>query len=124
MTDEAESKHKVFVYGTLRPSHKGKEPSEIVTVKGRLYNLGWFPGIELGGNDEVICETIYVDDDGLAKLDDYEGYSPSSPSSLYIRTSIMINGETGWIYVYNRSVTGKEVILSGDWMKKETVDVP
>lgn len=109
--------NKVFVYGTLRPSTKGKEVGETVLVPGYLYDLGWYPGIDLRSSLEtdsrVVCEVIEVDDEGLRSLDRYEGYSPSNPkTSLYIRESY----EDGFIYVWNSSFEGYDLIEDGDWL--------
>lgn len=102
--------HKVYVYGTLRPGS-----DETVEVPGTLYNLGWFPGIDLtdtsGG--PVTCEVLEVDDERLASLDRYEGYYEDDlEGSLYLR--VPYNG--GWIYTYNRSFDSFKVIEGGDWL--------
>lgn len=110
--------HKLYVYGTLmRP-----EPTERVEVPGYLFDLGWFPGIELADADKtdsrVKCQVIYVTDDELTKLDAYEGYNPNDPAnSLYIRREY----DGGYIYEYNRSTTAYPVIASGDWGERSTV---
>ena len=108
--------HELYCYGTLRP---GK--AEIHHVPGRLYNLGWFPGIAL---DEplgphtgyVVCERITVDDTRLADLDRYEGYDSNDlKGSLYIRTPY----RGGWIYVYNHpeNFKAENLIPDGDWLR-------
>ena len=100
--------HTILVYGTLRPFTN----TDVVKVSGKLYDLGWFPGIVLGGDSEVTCERIKVDDNRLRQLDAYEGYDPYYPEgSLYIRKKI---GDD-WIYVYNHPVEGYDLIESGDW---------
>lgn len=107
------SLHKVLVYGTLRPGL-----GETVQVPGKLYDLGWYPGIKLGDDPDtsVTCEVIEVDNVRLEKLDSYEGYVPSSPEqSLYLRTYLDQFG--AWIYVYNSSVDNYEAIESGDWLQ-------
>lgn len=109
--------HTILVYGTLRPFTN----TDIVKVPGRLYDLGWFPGIVLGNHENpeegesfVTCERITVDDERLKQLDAYEGYDPENPdNSLYLRKKI---GED-WIYVYNHPVEGYELIESGDWQQ-------
>ena len=96
----------IYVYGTLRPGN-----SEIVKVKGNLYDLGWFPGIKLGGNNEVVCERIEVED--LAAVDRYEGYFPDDlDASLYIRRPFL----DGYIYEFARDVNPVKQVLSGDWL--------
>lgn len=110
----------VLVYGTLRPFKN----EEIVMVPGKLYDLGWYPGILLGGDcgdpelgpadgeGYVTCERIHVSEERLRQLDNYEGYDPEYPEqSLYLREKV---GED-WIYTYNRSFRGRPVVESGDW---------
>jgi len=106
--------HKVHVYGTLRTGDENTQ-----TVKGRLYNVGWFPALILDPDGyDVTVEVREVDDDGLEGFDAYEGYRPDYPSgSLYIRRK----HKDGWIYEFNRSVDDLEEIPEGDWLafKKE-----
>lgn len=94
------------VYGTLRPGNPNT-----VKVKGSLYDLGWFPGIKLGGTGEVVCEQITVKD--WQDVDRYEGFMPDNPEdSLYIRTPY----DDGFIYEFNREVNPIKLIQSGDWL--------
>lgn len=96
----------IYAYGTLRPG-KG----DTLKVAGQLYDLGWFPGIKLGGLGEVVCEKIEIKD--LSAIDAYEGYIPSDPeNSLYIRRPFL----DGYIYEYNREVDPLSRIKSGDWL--------
>lgn len=119
--------HKILVYGTLRPSYKGKPPGETRLVPGLLYDLGWFPGIVLGSSPDeplVLCEVITADDDQLQDFDEYEGYNPNDhENSLYIRRQLDLDGETFWIYEYNESVRNREPIESVDgvvdWLKQK-----
>ena len=98
--------HFAYVYGTLRPGN-----TEPVVVKGTLYDLGWSPGIKLGGDNEVICEKIEVVD--FTPLDHYEGYFPDDEAqSLYIRRPIF----DGYIYELNREANPVKIIQSGDWL--------
>lgn len=109
-------KKKVYVYGTLRTG----AINGVVLVPGKLYNLGWFPGLVLDLSEEpssfVTCEVIEADDDKLQRLDSYEGYDPNNPEeSLYIRQPF----KDGFIYTINRDVSDRPVIPSGNWL-----DVP
>lgn len=114
--------HTILVYGTLRPFAN----TDVVKVPGKLYDLGWYPGIVLGDHENpeegvsfVTCERITADWAKLAQLDNYEGYDKYWPEeSLYIRKRIPDKGGAlgfSWIYVYNKSVEGHELIESGDW---------
>lgn len=105
-------KHKIAVYGTLRPN-RGKT----VLVEGALFDLGWYPGIRLGAEGQVVCEIIEADDVELRRLDAYEGFNPDHPAdSLYLREEIEIEGEKTFIYVFNQSFDGFEPIKNGDWL--------
>lgn len=98
--------HKIYTYGTLRPGEPGT-----VQIPGTLYDMGWYPGIILGGDSFVTCEKIEVED--LDAVDAYEGYNPKfTIESLYIRRPIL----DGWIYEYNKPVLGFKRVLSGDWV--------
>ena len=104
------AKHKIAVYGTLRPA-----AGEAVDIPGKIYDLGWFPGLVMDNSDTVVKGTwIEVDDVRLAKLDRYEGYNEDRPeSSLYLRKPF----QGGWVYVYNRSIVDLgDFIESGDWL--------
>lgn len=101
---------KLYVYGTLRQE---KEPT--IRVKGRLHDLGWYPGIVLdeSAHTEVTVEPMVVTDTELVKLDQYEGYFPEHPEdSLFTRVPFL----DGEMYVYNRSVEGRPVVDNGDWL--------
>lgn len=103
--------HKVYVYGTLRPNR-----GDTVFIPGKMYDLGWFPGVLLEPEDspnKVVAEVLRVDDGRLAELDRYEGYRPHDHEhSLYIRRSF----RDGWIYEYNQRVDNRVLIESGDWI--------
>jgi gamma-glutamylcyclotransferase (GGCT)/AIG2-like uncharacterized protein YtfP len=96
----------LYTYGTLRPGD-----TEVIPVRGTLYDLGWFPGIKVGGDRFVMCERVIVDD--ITATDQYEGYDPRYPDeSLYIRREFL----DGYIYEFNRDINPNKVILSGDWL--------
>lgn len=102
----------IYVYGTLRPGESGT-----VQIPGKLYDLGWYPGIilepagGLGGDSFVTCEKIEVKD--LGAVDTYEGYNPKfTAESLYIRRPIL----DGWIYEYNQEFNPQRLVACGDWL--------
>lgn len=105
--------NKLLVYGTLREGLT----NAVVRIPGKLYNLGWFPGLVLDKSDEpsdfVTCEVLEVDDGKLFMLDSYEGYDPGDPEgSLYLREKY---GEY-FVYTINKDVSDRPVIESGDWL--------
>lgn len=96
----------LYTYGTLRPG-----TDEKIVAKGSLYDLGWFPGVKLGGDYEFVCERVEVED--ISSVDRYEGYSEADPEgSLYIRKPFL----DGFIYEFNRTVNPAKQIMSGDWL--------
>jgi gamma-glutamylcyclotransferase (GGCT)/AIG2-like uncharacterized protein YtfP len=117
---ETASPELLFVYGTLRPGSAPTEIAAIVarltpvgeaTVRGRLHDLGAYPGIVLDDDaDEVsgVLLALPQDPDILAQLDAYEGFIPAHPEiSLFRRvktTATRPNGEPApcWVYIYNR----------------------
>jgi len=115
---------RLFVYGTLRPGHAPSEIADAVrtlepvgpgTIRGRLYNLGAYPGVVLDdpAGEEVHGEVFLVPHPAtLARLDAYEDYRPRDPeNSLFrrVKTTVTLsNGarELCWVYVYNGVYNG------------------
>jgi gamma-glutamylcyclotransferase (GGCT)/AIG2-like uncharacterized protein YtfP len=80
-----------------------------------MYDIGAFPGVKLGGASEFVAEVIEVDDDGLRRLDSYEGYREDDPdNSLYLRVQLP---DGCWIYEFNEPLYNKPVVPSGDWLE-------
>jgi gamma-glutamylcyclotransferase (GGCT)/AIG2-like uncharacterized protein YtfP len=128
----------VFVYGTLRPDYlRGRNTgwtTRISTkdnparIKGRLFNLGSFPGLKLEEPfDSVKGHVVFVSEETLCSLDAYEGYQPHAHHlSLYLR--VMADVMMGWdehekeetmqcqVYVYNQTPNESSHIQNGDWM--------
>ncbi len=124
----------LFVYGTLLDADnefavfmrkhcsflkKGK-------FKGRLYDLGEYPGAVLDFKaDGCVYGSIYFMDNAplvLEKLDDYEGYGPDHEQpNLFIRRLVEIETNARpidcWVYLYNRDVDGLKAIPDGTWVK-------
>lgn len=117
-------KHKIFVYGTLRPS---KEATHILdgfamfAVDGKGFN---FPFIQWMG-DRLLDETgvfgniVEVGDDELAALDKYEGVG----RGLYQRKRKEVRAldddsiEEVWVYVAGPQLAYSH-IESGDWLNR------
>ena len=118
----------VFIYGTLRTGERlagnlGDCPRKPACVRGRLYNLGWYPGLYLCPNGEpVVGEVVTVTPDVLARLDQIEGFQGCNQRSLYHRVWLPkeIWGDDGncWTYVYAKpesELNEEKRIVSGDW---------
>lgn len=130
-------KNYLFVYGTLLDEYAPPEVAETVRrleyvgdgfVRGRLYDLGEYPGAVLDGAARTkIYGRVYLlpdDADVLEKLDDYEEFHPHDESSqdIFVRRETVVflrDGRKlrGWIYEYNRAVKSSALIESGDYSK-------
>src|SRR5919108_4064660 len=110
----------VFVYGSLRGGFHSPAYEYIsryfnlvgdAKVRGRLYDLGEYPGAVPVQDDAFIIGELYVIKDehefswAIAQLDDYEGIEPEpGEEALYRReiADIYINDTIvpAWIYWY------------------------
>ncbi len=129
----------MFVYGSLRPDADNPMSYRLSTEStdfgqanlcGRLYHLGWYPGIRLSEYSQervrgcLIClNTPKIID----WLDQYEGYNPISPEeSLFVRRRSRVQaGEKdweAWVYEYNYPVDEKDRIDNGDWLSVGPLD--
>jgi gamma-glutamylcyclotransferase (GGCT)/AIG2-like uncharacterized protein YtfP len=112
--------HHLFVYGTLSPRHAPPEiaatvrrlrPVGAASVRGRLYDLGEYPGAILSKSSRSVIrgEVFELPGDAqtLSSLDNYEGFAPGKPgSSLFVRRAWPVVMDDGtrlrcWVYVYN-----------------------
>lgn len=120
----------VFVYGTLlsgscNPAGRMVD-AEVVgpaTIPGQIYDLGWYPGFKRQSVVEepslVKGELIRIDEEGLERLDAYEG-CPHLYSRAEI-TAITDDGEAipAYVYEYNGNVHEDDVIPHGDFLQHE-----
>lgn len=125
----------LFSYGTLRPRHA---PAEIATtvrrlrrvgkgsVRGRLYDLGEYPGAVLSRSGPLVLGQVFElpDDPGvLSRLDEYEGFDPNRPKgSLFVRRRCLVTLQKGkklscWMYTYNRAPGAAPPVMTGDYSK-------
>ena len=99
----------LFVYGTLHPDRAPAEIAEVVrgfrqigrgSVRGKLFDLGEYPGVVLDGGGGVVNGVVFTLPDGvLARLDAYEGGS-------FERERVRVEMADGsrrecWMYVWN-----------------------
>jgi len=125
----------LFVYGTLLDADNEsavfmRRHCSFVKkgyFKGRLYDIGEYPGAVADGKAEgYVYGSIYLMDNAplvLEKLDDYEGYGPEQEQpNLFIRrlAEIETSGRSinCWVYLYNREVDGLGVIISGNYLSE------
>jgi gamma-glutamylcyclotransferase (GGCT)/AIG2-like uncharacterized protein YtfP len=104
---------KFFVYGTLRVGghfakqfDKARISSTPAKLKGQLFNVsGWFPGIVLGGDEDVYGEVHEYSDGKRVKsiFDSIEGYSEGRESNMYNRMEVEVvtaEGDTIKAFAY------------------------
>ena len=117
---------KIFVYGTLRKGARafdfylaGDDTKHVgqTTIRGDLYDMGWYPGIINAGVPEagtVVGDVFEVTQETLASLDSYEGYP-----YLYRRDEIMTDdGQIVQTYVFNDAevAAARPLVPLGDWL--------
>jgi gamma-glutamylcyclotransferase (GGCT)/AIG2-like uncharacterized protein YtfP len=140
MTNHAS--HYVFVYGSLRRGFQSAAYEYIsryfnffgeAKVKGKLFDLGEYPGAVPTHEDSFITGELYIvktDSEfswAIAQLDDYEGVLVEpNEKPLYRReiADIYVNDAIvpAWVYWYNGVVSDKPVVTSGDildYLKKK-----
>lgn len=111
---------RLFVYGSLMTGESNHRvmrgarclgPTSTVAAF-ELFDLGAFPGLVRGGATSVVGELFEVDDEGLARLDEFEGHP-----TFYERGSIvLVDGAEVDAYLLPRArVIGRPVVAGGDW---------
>ncbi|PIJ52050.1 gamma-glutamylcyclotransferase [Erwinia sp. OLTSP20] len=111
---------RIIVYGSLRReqgnSHwmtNGQWLGDHVIDGYELYSLGHYPGV-IKGTGNVYCEVYRIDATMLAELD-----ALRSKGGEYKRELIATPFGSAWLYVYQRPVTGRKRIVSGDWLARD-----
>lgn len=123
-----EKKHFVFVYGTLKGMHRGRQIGPATTLNKYVMFDGGFPiviptsdpdvsHIPDKAHGEVLGELHEVDDFNLHGLDNYEGY-PEFYDRLEVpvRTTEGIEA-TAWMYIggtVKQSIPRRNVMLPDD----------
>jgi gamma-glutamylcyclotransferase (GGCT)/AIG2-like uncharacterized protein YtfP len=129
--------HHLFVYGTLSPQHAPPEiaatvrrlrPVGAASVRGRLYDLGEYPGAILSKSSRsVIRGEVFElprDAQTLSSLDNYEGFEPGKPSSsLFVRRTWPVVMDDGtrlrcWVYVYNGDTRRALPVQGGRYLRR------
>jgi gamma-glutamylcyclotransferase (GGCT)/AIG2-like uncharacterized protein YtfP len=129
----------LFVYGTLRRDTKhelfhllarhAKFLGEAV-VRGKLYDLGDYPGMIYPERGRVIGEIYAVDspqwESVIKRLDEYEGCTTADPEPHEYKREVinaqLADGKTvpAWAYVLNRMPSRLREIDSGDYLSSRT----
>src|SRR6202035_2132997 len=129
--------HHLFVYGTLSPRHAPPEIAATVrrlrpvgqaSVRGRLYDLGEYPGAVLSEKSRSVIRVEVSgpawDRTTLQSLDGYEGFEPNNRSSrLFLRRAWAVTMDDGkklrcWVYVYNGTMKAAHALRSGRYSSR------
>ncbi len=128
-------KRYLFSYGTLLPEHAPREIAPTMRrlrrvgqgfVRGRLYNLGEYPGAVLTRSGSFIRGLVFElpeDPKVLERLDEYEEFDRSHPQrSLFVRKRRVVSLQDGkkvvcWVYVYNGPTGTASLVPGGDYSK-------
>jgi gamma-glutamylcyclotransferase (GGCT)/AIG2-like uncharacterized protein YtfP len=113
----------VFVYGTLKRGEKNHHWLDGASWQGEaelsgvlLHDLGPFP-MAVIGEGTAIGEVYAVEERGLARLDELEGYP-----RLYDRQMLSLNdGRQAWVYLGRpRQVRHAPLVVGGSWHSSKT----
>jgi gamma-glutamylcyclotransferase (GGCT)/AIG2-like uncharacterized protein YtfP len=127
----------LFVYGTLSPRNAPPEiaatvsrlrPVGSASVRGRLYDLGEYPGAVLSEKSRTLIRgevfELPGDRNTLTALDNYEGFEPTKPSSsLFLRRVWPVTMDDGkrvrcWVYIYNGTTKGAPALRNGRYSRR------
>jgi gamma-glutamylcyclotransferase (GGCT)/AIG2-like uncharacterized protein YtfP len=118
-----------FVYGTLRKGDDNDitrlQPAPrylgAARIKGVMFHLGGYPGVALGGDQDIVGEVYAVQATLEAQLDAIESEYPAQPDEYAKRAiQVHVDGKALDCFVYEinpRFAVGKPIIASGDWVR-------
>lgn len=111
---------RIIVYGSLRRKQGNSHWMTNAQWLGDhqiegyvLYNLGLYPGV-IPGEGQVYGEVYRIDASTLAELD-----ALRTRGDEYKRQLISTPYGSAWLYVYQRSVAGRQRIMNGDWVRRD-----
>ena len=94
------------------------EPAGPCRLRGRLYDLGGYPGL-IAGEGVVEAQLYRIARQSVMRLiDDFEDFDPADPKgSLYIRKVVKLlePDREAWVYFYNRRPSLGTRIKGGRW---------
>lgn len=109
-------------------------------IRGRLVDLGEYPGLVLARGSTVRAELYELPFGGpgsqelrdfrsaIAAIDEFEGMNPDdSAGSEYVRRYVELDSPAGaaaWVYVLNKPSRSAEPLDSGDWRKAYEQKLP
>ncbi len=94
----------------------------VCAFKGRMLDVGGFPGV-VEGQNLVQGQRYQIDDVSIVPaLDKFEDVTKDSKTSLYIRKKVALfttagveTNRTAWVYWYNQADKGFPIIMDGNW---------
>ena len=121
---------RVFVYGTLRRggcNHVRMEGARWLgtgTVRGRLYSLGWYPGLVLDSHAGEVHGDVFevTAASHLADLDTYEGCHADQPGPheyqrVTARVAMAHGPVDAWMWVWQPPADAERAqMLCGNWL--------
>jgi gamma-glutamylcyclotransferase (GGCT)/AIG2-like uncharacterized protein YtfP len=126
MAASAETSGHIFVYGTLRRGATmhallapGAEWVGRARMRGRLFDLGHFPGFADGRAGEWVQGELYrlAGADPAALLDSLDRYEGTA-FRREVREAVRDGGERvqAYVYVFTGALRGRRRIASGDYL--------
>ena len=126
MTAGSETSGHIFVYGTLRRGAAmhallapGAEWVGRARMRGRLYDLGHFPGFAEGRAGDWVQGELYrlAGPDPAALLDSLDRYEGAA-FRREVREAVREGGERlqAYVYVFSGALRGRRRIASGDYL--------
>ena len=127
MPQPTESAGYVFVYGTLRKGGSNDvrrfSPAAMFVaqarIRGRLFDLGSYPGARLGGEAWIVGEVYAIEPELERQLDVLEEVDGDDGEYVKRSVPVVVCGNVVHCLVYeiNASrVQGRRVIVDGDWL--------
>ena len=127
----------IAVYGSLRVGEvnngfmNGLEHVGTDKIDGTLFNLGWYPGVKLDGNDNqnfVVVDVYRLPEENsperrqtITTLDRYEGFDPNNTRNSLFQRKVVTPyelGEKAYVYEYNHKVSSEQEVKDGDWSNR------
>ena len=113
--------HRVLVYGTLRQGESNYHlltdsqflGNVVIQAQFQLFDLGPYPAA-IKGDQDLVVEVYFVDDDTMKQLDILEGYPHE-----YDRELVTTPHGQAWIYLYQNKCLLTKTIPSGDWCQRD-----
>jgi gamma-glutamylcyclotransferase (GGCT)/AIG2-like uncharacterized protein YtfP len=92
------------------------------SVPGRLYRVGWYPGLVLDAEEAPVAGEVFeIGGALLRELDAFEGAAGEAGDEYErVKAEVTWNqtgrGEEVWVWEFRRAVDGLPRIASGDWL--------